>query len=102
MKTERVTILTSPDFKAFLSAEALNEGISVAELVRTRCERRATDEEIILTALTAELNKAVVEAKSALKSGLDEAESVLAELRGQREASTRAPGASIKAKRVRA
>jgi hypothetical protein len=36
MKTERVTLLTSPDFKAFLSAEARREGVSVAELVRTR------------------------------------------------------------------
>jgi hypothetical protein len=84
MKTERVTLLTSPDFKAFLGAEALREGVSVAELVRTRCERRPTDEEAILAALTAELNKAVVEAKRSLKSGLDEAQAVLAELRTKR------------------
>ena len=35
MKTERVTLLTSPDFKAFLNAEARLEGVSVAELVRS-------------------------------------------------------------------
>jgi hypothetical protein len=86
MKTERVTLLTSPDFKAFLNAEALREGVSVAELVRSRCERRPTDEEAILVALTGELNKAVREAKKSLKSGLDEAQAVLAELRGQRQA----------------
>lgn len=84
MKTERITLLTSPDFKAFLSAEATREGVSVAELVRTRCERRPTDEEAILAELTSELNKAVIEAKRSLKSGLDEAQSVLAELRAKR------------------
>jgi hypothetical protein len=84
MKTERVTLLTSPDFKAFLSAEAVREGVSVAELVRTRCERRPTDEEAILAGLTVELNKAVIEAKRSLKSGLDEAQSVLTELRAKR------------------
>ena len=84
MKTERITLLTSPDFKAFLSAEAIREGVSVAELVRTRCERRPTDEEAILVELTGELNKAVIEAKRSLKSGLDEAQSVLTELRAKR------------------
>jgi len=84
MKTERVTLLTSPDFKTFLSAEAQREGISVAELVRTRCERRPTEEEAVLAALTHELNKAVSEAKRALKDGLDEAQAVLAELRAKR------------------
>lgn len=84
MKTERITLLTSPDFKAFLSAEATREGVSVAELVRTRCERRPTDEEAILAGLTSELNKAVIEAKRSLKSGLDEAQSVLTELRARR------------------
>jgi hypothetical protein len=84
MKTERITLLTSPDFKAFLSAEAVREGVSVAELVRTRCERRPTDEEAILAGLTGELNKAVVEAKKSLKSGLDEAQAVLSEIRTKR------------------
>jgi hypothetical protein len=83
MKTERVTLLTSPDFKAFLGAEAQREGVSVAELVRSRCERRPSEEEALLAGLTRELNKAVAEAKKSLKSGLDEAQAVLAELRGQ-------------------
>ena len=76
--------MTSPDFKAFLSAEARREGISVAELVRTRCERRPTEEEAELAALTSELNTAVGEAKRALKDGLDEAQAVLGELRARR------------------
>ncbi len=82
MKTERVTVLTSPDFKAFLGAEARREGVSVGELVRARCERRPSDEEADLAALTVRLREAVGAAKAALKDGLDEARAVLTELRG--------------------
>lgn len=84
VKTERVTLLTSPDFKAFLNAEAKREGVSVAELVRTRCERRPSEEEAVLAGLTAELRQAVGEAKKALRSGLDEAQAVLDELHARR------------------
>ena len=84
MKTERVTLLTSPEFKAFLNAEARRERVSVAELVRTRCERRPSDEEAVLVGLTIELNKAVGEAKKALQGGLDEAQAFLGELRARR------------------
>ena len=62
MKTARVTLLTSPDFKKFLIAEAQREGVSVAELIRSRCERKPSEEETILMALTAELNHAVRDA----------------------------------------
>ena len=48
MKTERVTLLTTPQFKAFLGVEAAREGVSVAELVRSRCERRPDAEEALL------------------------------------------------------
>jgi hypothetical protein len=85
MKTERVTLLTSPDFKAFLNAEAHREGVSVAELVRTRCERRPSDEEAMLAELTRELQRSMVVAKRSLKTGLDEAQAVLLELSLQRQ-----------------
>jgi hypothetical protein len=84
MKTERVTLLTSPDFKAFLNAEAQREGVSVAELIRTRCERRPTDEEAVLVELTGQLRKAVGEAKRSMKDGLDEAQAALRELQAKR------------------
>lgn len=84
MKTERVTLLTSPDFKAFLNAEAHREGVSVAELVRTRCERRPSDEEVMLAELTRELQRSMDVAKRSLKSGLDQAQAVLKELSSQR------------------
>lgn len=81
MKTERVTILTSPEFKSFLTKEAHNEGVSVAELVRSRCEGRQGADQAMLEMLTAELRGAVKQAKASLKHGLDEANAVMAELR---------------------
>jgi hypothetical protein len=63
-KTERITILGSPDFKAFLTREAKKE-----------------DEEL-LSLLVAEVNEATARAKASLEKGLQHAESVLAELRG--------------------
>jgi hypothetical protein len=91
MKTERVTILATPAFKAFLSAEAQRENVSVAELVRSRCEQRPSQDEALLVALTAELRTAVAEAKKSLRAGLAEAENVLAELRAKRTAAVAAP-----------
>jgi hypothetical protein len=84
MKTERVTLLTSPEFKAFLGAEAAREHVSVAELVRSRCQQRPSEDDAVLVALTAELRAAVVQAKKALREGLAEAEAVLGELRARR------------------
>ncbi len=86
MRTERVTLLTSPEFKAFLGDEAAREGVSVAELVRSRCERKPDADEAMLASLATELRNAVREAKASLKSGLAEAESVMAELRARRQA----------------
>lgn len=88
MKTERITILATPSFKAFLSAEAKRENISVAELVRARCQRRPSGEEAELAALAKELKHAVSDAQLTMREGLREANSVLAELRKKREKST--------------
>ena len=85
MKTERVTLLATPQFKAFLGVEAAREGVSVAELVRSRCEQRPDAEEALLASLAADLRQAVREAAASLKGGLAEADSVLAELRARRE-----------------
>lgn len=85
MKTERVTLLTTPEFKAFLGTEAGREGVSVAELVRSRCEQRPDADEAALVVLAGELRKAVREARSSLRDGLTEANAVLAELRARRD-----------------
>ncbi len=84
MKTARLTLLTTPEFKAFLGAEAARGGVSVAELVRTRCEQKPTADEDALAALTGELRKAVRDAHASLQDGLAEAASALAELRDRR------------------
>lgn len=84
MKSERLQLLTTPEFKAFLGKEAKREGVSVAELVRSRCERRPSDDEARLAQLTVELRKKICDASSSLSSGLKEANDVLAELRAKR------------------
>jgi hypothetical protein len=83
VKTERITVLATPDFKRFLESEAEREGISVGELVRIRCGAQ-TDEERILEDLTAKLRVSVSEAKASLKAGLQEADKVLKELQSNR------------------
>ena len=80
MKTERVVLLTTPDFKSFLMREARREGVSVAELVRSRCEGRVLGDEAELIQLTAELRKATRRARASLRRSLTEAAGVLAEL----------------------
>lgn len=90
MKTARLTLLTTPEFKAFLGAEATRDGISVAELVRSRCEQKPNADEAMLASLAGELRKAVREAQVSLRGGLAEAESVLAELRTRRQVAAKA------------
>ncbi len=86
MKTERVTILTSPAFKDFLSDEAKREKVSVAELIRTRCEHGPTKDTAILTELTRTLRSSIHEAQHALQGGLLEVHTVLTELRTKHQA----------------
>jgi len=84
VKTERITILGSPDFKAFLSREAQKEGVSLSQLVRQRCENKhSSQDEELLAALVKELGAATARAKSSLEKGLADAEKVLSELRGK-------------------
>ena len=80
-QTARTTILTTPDFKVWLSQEAQKEGVSVSELVRQRCKAKPNKDEVLLSALVAEVRKATQKAKVSLTKGLNDAESVLAELR---------------------
>lgn len=80
-KTERITLLGSQEFKAFLARESRKEGISVSELVRRRCERAPTDDERALLALAAELRKSTAEARQALEEGLAAAADVLQQIR---------------------
>ena len=104
MKTERVTLLTSHEFKAFLCAEAAREGVSVAELVRKRCETRVKSppdpDEILLAALAGELREAALQAQAALKEGLHEARAAVNELRERRLVAAAAKTTSTKVRKA--
>jgi len=84
MKTARLQVLTTPDFRDWLQKEAKQAGVSVGELVRSRCEQRPTDEERAIAEMAAQLRKEVRRAQASLKAGLAEADSVLQELRSRR------------------
>ncbi len=86
VKSERITILASTEFKTFLQGEALNAGISVSELIRERCMKPATttkDEEI-LKALVEQVNISTAKAKNSLSKGLRDANKVLNQLKASR------------------
>jgi hypothetical protein len=83
IKSERVTILTTPDFKKFLNAEADAQGVSVSELIRVRCTSiPASDEdEAILAAMVEQVNKSTEVADKALTKGLKDINSALKHIR---------------------
>ena len=82
VQSERITILGTPDFKAFLIREAKKEGVSMSELVRQRCTRQQTSkDEELLAVLVDQVNDATVKAKRALDKGLQDAEKALEEIR---------------------
>jgi hypothetical protein len=84
MKTARLQVLTTPAFRDWLQKEAEKAGVSVAELVRSRCERRPSEEERAIAEMAAQLRKEVRKAQASLKAGLAEADAVLGELRSKR------------------
>ena len=82
VKTERITVLGTPDFKAFLENEAKKEGVSLSQLVRQRCQQEpASEDEALLLALVAEVKASTREAKRSLQKGITDAERALKELR---------------------
>lgn len=84
VKTQRITILGTPDFKDFLHREAEKEGVSLSQLVRQRCENKPPNQdEELLAVLLKELEEATARAKLSLEKGLADAEKVLLELRGK-------------------
>lgn len=83
VKTKRITILGTPEFKDFLTREAKQEGVSLSQLVRQRCEKKPQNkDEELLAALIKEVGAATAKAQLSLEKGLADAEKVLAELRG--------------------
>lgn len=84
-QTARTTILTTPAFKAWLAQEAENEGVSISELVRERCQAKPTEDELLLAALVAEVREATKKAEASLSKGLKDAEAILTELRSAKQ-----------------
>lgn len=78
MKTERITVLSTPEFKAYLAQEAEREGVSVSELIRRRCENAPTEDEVLLLELARQVRLGAKEAEQALRQGLAAAETMLA------------------------
>jgi hypothetical protein len=85
MKTARLQVLTTPAFRDWLRKEAGKAGVSVGELVRTRCEQRVGDEETALAELTALLRKEVTATRVAVRRNLDETRAILNDLRSRRK-----------------
>jgi hypothetical protein len=86
MKTQRVTLLATPDFKRFLQTEAKRQGVSVGELIRVRCGQ-PSEEERLLHQLAAQLHQELRETKTAIKqanANIDRALAELAESRRER------------------
>jgi guanylate kinase len=84
MKSERITFLATPEFKADLVKLASKQNTSVGEVIRGRFERTPdaaqAAEENELRTLTADLRTAVAEAQASLREGLAEADAALAAL----------------------
>jgi len=89
MKTERLVLLTTPAFKAYVGKEAKREGISVAELVRRRVQPAANEDEATIVELTTQLRSAVEQAQKSAEQSLAEVEAILLELRQKRRAPAR-------------
>ncbi len=82
VKSERITVLSTPEFKQFISEEAKKEGVSISELVRKRCQaEQPSDNEIVLKELIAIASKATKRASQSLEKGITDAQAVLNELR---------------------
>jgi len=87
MKTERITVLASPTFKAFLAGEAATAGVSVSELVRQRCEQPFGKDEELLGTLAQQLRLSNAAANAALDqalAALEHAQAAMQQMRAQR------------------
>lgn len=86
VKTERLTVLISPEEKAALVARAKGLGLSAGEMIRRaaleyRPAQEAAESELVLNALADELITAAKEARQALNSAEKELRSTLKRLR---------------------
>lgn len=91
MKTERITILLTPQQKEVIQAKAKRHKLSAGEVVRRAVEGYQTEtDEAMLAALAEELERSVKEARVALKAALAETRETLDHLEKSRSAARRA------------
>lgn len=91
MKTERMTILLTPQQKEVIHAKAKKLNLSAGEVVRRAVEGyQAGGDEALLMALAEELERSVKEARIALKSALIETRATLDHLEKTRAAARKA------------
>lgn len=84
MKTERLVLLVTPQFKAHMAQLSASHGVSVAEYMRSQFERQPNPEEAQLASVVHELHASVTAARKSLVEGLAEAESALLQVRTAR------------------
>jgi len=86
LKTDRLTVLVSPEEKAALVARAKGLGLSAGEMIRRAAleyqpSQEAAESELVLNTLADELLVAANEARQALNSAEKELRSTLKSLR---------------------
>lgn len=75
---ERITFLSTPEFKHFLNSRALEEKISVAELIRRQFQDEAKEEEeAILSSLIGQVKMMSSKAEKSLDKGLQAIEAAM-------------------------
>jgi len=91
MKTERMTVLVTPEQKSAILARADSLGLSVGEMVRRAVQSyepsaaSAAEDEVVLNALADELFAAAKSARAALRKANHEVQATLKQLARSRE-----------------
>ncbi len=91
MKTERLTILVTPDQRRALAAKAKRLNLSAGEVVRRAVDSYGSDDdERVLGALADELGRSVKAARNAIREALAELGRTRAQLSGRARVQRRA------------
>jgi hypothetical protein len=78
MKTERVVLLVTADFKQALERKAREKGVSLSEYIRGRCDGPGAPQDLVeLGEVVAELRREVARGKGAISAKLDAVQAVL-------------------------
>lgn len=79
--SERVTFLSTPEFKDFLNSRASEKQISVAELIRRQFQDEDNEEEeaVVLSELIQQVKLMTVKAEKSLDKGLQAIEKAIEE-----------------------